>query len=154
MNMAIPILLFVATLCFGLGLVMPLMSVDRLYFFTQEPSLLQVIASLWKGGDLLLAGVVSLFSVALPAAKLALMHLAIAGEGYAIPGAHRMIRPLSRWSMLDVLLLALVIFAVRTSGLATAASEPGLWLFTASVLISTVVAAKVLHDEEANPPDE
>jgi len=148
---AIPILLFAATLSFGLGLVLPLMSVDRLYFFAREPSLVQVVASLWKGGDLLLAGVISLFSVALPAAKLALMHLAIAGEGYAVPGAHRLIRPLSRWSMLDVLLLALVIFAVRTSGLATAASEPGLWLFAASVLLSTAISAKVLHDEEAKP---
>ena len=48
---------------------------------------------------------------------------------------------LSNWSMLDVVLVALVIFAAKTSGLATAATKPGLWFFAASALLTAVASA-------------
>ncbi len=37
--------------------------------------------------------------------------------------------------MLDVVLVALVIFAAKTSGLATAFTQPGLWFFAASAVL-------------------
>ena len=43
--------------------------------------------------------------------------------------------------MLDVLLVALVIFAAKTSGLAAAFTQPGLWLFTASAVLTAVASA-------------
>ena len=61
MKIVIPLALFVATLALGIGLTTPLMSVERLYFFSQEPSLAEIIASLWKGGDRLLATVARLW---------------------------------------------------------------------------------------------
>ena len=48
---------------------------------------------------------------------------------------------LSKWSMLDVVLVALVIFAAKTSGLADAASRIGLWFFAASSLLTALVPA-------------
>jgi paraquat-inducible protein A len=143
MHLALPILLFLATLSFGLGIVLPLLQVDRLYFFSDEPSLVGIVASLWREGDALLAIVVALFSLVFPAAKLGLLNV----WAYAGQDAHDRIpnwfRALSNWSMLDVVLVALVIFAAKTSGFATAFTKPGLWFFAASVLL-TVAASYVL----------
>ena len=48
---------------------------------------------------------------------------------HAATGHSGWLRALSNWSMLDVVLVALVIFAAKTSGLATAFTQPGLWFF-------------------------
>ena len=42
--------------------------------------------------------------------------------------------------MLDVVLVALVVFAAKTSGLASAASRPGLWFFAVSAVLTAVLA--------------
>lgn len=143
MHLALPILLFLATLTFGLGIVLPLLQVDRLYFFSDQPSLTGIIAGLWSEGDVLLATVVALFSVVFPATKLGLLNVwAYAGE-HAHDRIPTWFRALSNWSMLDVVLVALVIFAAKTSGFATAFTKPGLWFFAASVLL-TIAASYLL----------
>ncbi|MBN9072390.1 MAG: paraquat-inducible protein A [Rhizobiales bacterium] len=139
-DLALPVLLFLSTLSFGLGIVLPLMRVDRLYFFSDEPSILGVVAALWKGGDIVLAVLVGAFSVLFPALKLCLLSVrAYAGrDGHAkVPN---WFRALSNWSMLDVVLVALVIFAAKTSGFADAFTKPGLWLFAASVTMTAAVS--------------
>ena len=143
----IPIILFVATFSLALGMTMPLMNVSRLYFFDDNPSLLGIIRSLWTGGDWLLASIVTLFSVILPVTKLAVAQLAAARVPAAVHILHRWIGLLSKWSMLDVLLVALVIFAAKTSGLATAITQPGLWLFTISAILSAVATHLIVREE-------
>lgn len=147
MRLFIPIFLFIATFSLALGLTMPLMNVSRLYFFDQNPSLLGIIGSLWTGGDWLLAIVVLLFSVILPITKLAIAQLAAAQVPAARHVLHRWIGILSKWSMLDVLLVALVIFGAKTSGLATAVAQPGLWFFTASAILSAVATHFIVREE-------
>ena len=39
---------------------------------------------------------------------------------------------ISKWSMMDVLLVALIIFGAKTSGLASAISQPGIWCYALS----------------------
>jgi paraquat-inducible protein A len=143
-----PLILFAASACFALGIVLPLIHVDRLYFFSDEPSLIGMVAALWSGGDWLLASVVALFSVVFPAMKLGLLHNAAyaqAGNAASIPG---WFRALSNWSMLDVVLVALVIFAAKTSGLATAFTKPGLWFFAASVALTATASALIKRTQQ------
>lgn len=144
--LVLPLILFAATLFFALGIVMPLIQVDRLYFFTDQPSLIGIVTSLWGQGDVLLAAVIGLFSLVFPAIKLALLHCAAYAQHHRprIPG---WFRALANWSMLDVVLVALVVFAAKTSGLATAFTKPGVWFFAASVLLTA--AASALAKREA-----
>ncbi|MRG56575.1 paraquat-inducible protein A [Phyllobacterium sp. SYP-B3895] len=144
----IPILLFVATFTLALGLTMPLMNVSKLYFFDESPSLLDIIGSLWRSGDWFLALTVLLFSVILPVAKLGVAQMAAAQVPAASRALHRWVGLLSKWSMLDVLLVALVIFGAKTSGLATAIAQPGLWFFTASAILSAVAAHLIVAREK------
>ncbi|ATU90830.1 paraquat-inducible protein A [Phyllobacterium zundukense] len=145
----IPIFLFIATFTLALGLTMPLMNISKLYFFDENPSLLGIIGSLWAGGDWLLTVIVTLFSVILPITKLAVAHLAAAQVPAAAQVLHRWIGILSKWSMLDVLLVALVIFGAKTSGLATAIAQPGLWFFTASAILSAVATHFIVREEKS-----
>lgn len=144
----IPIFLFIATFSLALGLTMPLMNVSKLYFFDENPSLLAIVTTLWRDGDWLLAVIVTLFSVILPIAKLAVAQLAAAQVTAATHILHRWITILSKWSMLDVLLVALVIFGAKTSGLATAIAQPGLWFFTASAILSAVATHFIAREEK------
>lgn len=148
MRFALPVLLFLATIAYALGITLPLIRVEKLYFFTEEPSLVGMIAALWQGGDPFLAILIALFSVVFPAIKLMMLHLAAHKGGAAhdlVPG---WLRGLSNWSMLDVVLVALVVFAAKTSGLAAAFTQPGLWFFALSVVL-TVLAAGLLKRERS-----
>ncbi len=125
MNVIIAPILFAATFCFALGITLPLIEVDRLLVFSEEPSLVQIVTGLWTSGDLLLSALVAVFSLALPVLKLLLLHFAAFGESAIAKRLSGSLHALARWSMLDVVLVALVIFAAKTSGLATAISKPG-----------------------------
>ena len=141
MRLPLPLILFAATLCFALGIVLPLIRVERLYLFTDEPSLTGIVVALWTGGDGLLAAAVALFSIVFPSLKLALLHIAMHGGTEAHARLPEWIKGLANWSMLDVLLVALVIFAAKTSGLATAFTKPGLWFFALSVVLTATATA-------------
>jgi paraquat-inducible protein A len=135
-------LIVAAALCFVFGVSLPLMSFEKLYFFTENPSLLDLVASLHDGGDIALAAVVALVSIVFPLFKMA----AVASEALwpERPNglAARLVPMLGKWSLMDVLLVAIVIAAAKTSGLAQAFSEPGLWFYAGSTL--AVSAAQAL----------
>jgi paraquat-inducible protein A len=147
MRFLLPSVLCGASFCFALGITLPLVRVERLFVFTDHPSLIAMIGSLYRNGEWAIAALILLFSVIFPAMKLLLLHAAAfaqSGEDSLVPTWFRM---LSNWSMLDVLLVALVIFAAKTSGLATAFTQAGLWFFAASVVL-TVIAAAIVKKRE------
>lgn len=150
MRLVLPLLLFAATFSFGLGIVLPLIQVSRLYFFTNQPSLIGLVAGLWNSGDVALALVVGAFSLACPAVKLGLLHVAAYDGRTAVPW---WFKALANWSMLDVVLVALVVFAAKTSGLATAFTKPGLWFFAASAVL-TAISSALLKRREASAETE
>ena len=141
MRSFLPLVLLAATLSLGLGLVLPLIRIDRLLFFTDEPSLIAIVSGLWVEEEALLALIVALFSIVFPCLKLGLLHIAAYGGRDAHNSVPLWLRALSNWSMLDVVLVALVIFAAKTSGLATALTQSGLWFFAASAVLTAVASA-------------
>ena len=144
------LLLAIAAFCLALGITLPLLEMERLFVLTDRPSLVDVVAGLWSGGDPLLATIIALASIIFPIAKIAALHLALALSATPQDTHPQWARPIDRavgfftkWSMLDVMLVALAIFAARTSGLATAISQPGLWFFAGSALASAAGAYMV-----------
>jgi paraquat-inducible protein A len=139
----LPLLLLGASFSFALGITLPLMQVDRLYFFSQTPSLIEITSTLWINGDLAIAIITALFSLVFPLAKLAVLHFAAFPTGDGEARLPSWFSAIARWSMLDVLVVALVIFAAKTSGLASAAAKPGLWFFALSVVLTALASAAV-----------
>ncbi len=140
---ALSFLLVAGPFFLALGLTLPLVRFEKLYFFEETPSLVTIIATLWLEGSHLLAILVAAFSVVFPIAKL----LAVMVEAVGLGGADEtrngliasLLPVLSKWSMVDVMLVALVIVAAKTSGVADAFTQPGLWFYAGSAL--TVTAA-------------
>ena len=130
--------------CLVLGITQPLMVVEQLYFFTATPSLIDVVARLFQDGELLLATIIALFSMVFPLAKFVALLLGASAPHLGAP-LIKALGALGRWSMLDVLLVALVIFAVKTSGLGAAASNVGLWFFAGAAILSLIGGHVVRH---------
>ncbi|AOG09881.1 paraquat-inducible A family protein [Agrobacterium sp. RAC06] len=125
-----------ASISFALGVSLPLMRFESFYVFSTDASLIEVTVSLYADGDGLLALLVGLVSIGFPLIKLLLLAAEnIAGEVQRGQGLlTRLVPVLSKWSMMDVLLVAIVIFATKTSGLAQAFTQPGLWFYAGSSL--------------------
>ena len=137
MRSILALILLGASFSFALGLTLPLMRFEKLYLFEETASLLQIIASLWRDEEELLAVVVGLFSVVLPAVKLVFVHIAAVG---GVSRSLGLLSAVGKWSMMDVMLVALVVFAAKTSGLAAAVTQPGLWFYGAATIATAVVA--------------
>lgn len=119
MRFFLALLLPVSTFSFALGLTQPLMRFERLYFLEDRPTLIEMVTSLYHEGDAVLAAIVALFSIGFPALKILLIHVAVLSG--AKTRSLALLSMVSKWSMLDVMLVALVLFAAKTSGLAAAA---------------------------------
>ena len=129
-----------APFLFALGITLPLVTFEKLIFFEDNPTLLGIVTTLADNGDHALAILVAAFSIAFPLVKL----VAVAAEALAMPGSGggwlaRLVPFLTKWSMMDVMLVAVVIAAAKTSGLARAFTEPGLWCYAGSAIMTTVL---------------
>ena len=146
MILLVPALLILSTLCLAFGLVLPLVRFEKLYFFDETPSLIDIVVSLWGQGSGGLAVLVALFSIVFPVVKLFGMALEATAAAQADGKANwltRLLPVLGKWSMMDVMLVALVIVAAKTSGMASAFTQPGLWFYAASAIMTGLLQMKL-----------
>lgn len=136
MNALRPVLLLVSAVSLGLGISLPLMRFEKLWLFEETPSLLAIVGDLWVEGETMLSLVVVAFSIVFPLLKLFTVFQAVFGREKAAAWA----TALAKWSMMDVLLVAIAVFAAKTSGLANAFTQPGLWFFALSAVTVTIAS--------------
>ncbi|MDJ0932017.1 MAG: diguanylate cyclase [Breoghania sp.] len=92
-------------------------------FLRGNASLVQVVTGLDRECDRALAVLVGCFSILFPTVKILLLHVvAMGGRGRFL----HLLAAVSKWSMMDVMVAALVVFAAKSSGLATAITQPSL----------------------------
>jgi paraquat-inducible protein A len=144
------LLILAATVCLVLGLTLPILRLTRFYIWTDVHSLVSVVWELYASGEVVLACIIALFSIIFPFLKL--LHLLTI---YSIRQVRPPDRPsrwlqrlswLGKWSMLDVLVLALLIFYAKAMNLADAMSMPGIYLFAASVILTMFATAIIEND--------
>lgn len=143
------LLIITATICLVLGLTLPIVKLTRLYIWTDVHSLISIVWDLYFANELFLASIIAVFSVFFPFFKLIYL-LAVYSVRQVNPNHRgRWLKRLSwlgKWSMLDVLVLALVIFYAKSMNLADAISMPGIYLFAAAVIL-TMIANAILDYE-------
>ena len=142
----VPLFLVASAFSLALGLVLPLVRFEKLYFFSETPSLIGIVTSLWSQGSLALAVVIALLSIVFPIAKLigiAVEATAPSAGGRQDRAVARLLPILGKWSMMDVMLVALVIVAAKTSGMATAFTQPGLWFYAASAVMTGILQMRL-----------
>ncbi|MEL6922181.1 MAG: paraquat-inducible protein A [Pseudomonadota bacterium] len=154
MRYSIAILTLAAALCLPLGWVLPLLRLERLFFFTDTPSLVDLVTGLSGEGDWGLAAIIVAVSFVFPLIKLTAISIILATPAQAEETTRKIggwLSAFSKWSMLDVVLVALAIFAAKTSGLAAAVSQPGIWFFAASTIASTIAAGLLIRQGKIKP---
>jgi paraquat-inducible protein A len=141
-----------AALTLLLGLTLPVVKLTWLYFFSNSHSILSVVWVLQQEGEWLLAGVLIIFSLLFPLTKLIfLLVLYVRRLNDQLPSSKLLavLSWLGRWSMLDVLVLALVVFYAKQQGVADATALPGIYFFAVSVLL-TMWASELAEQQFAD----
>lgn len=140
-------LLWAATLAlFVAGCLLPAISIEAWFIRTAEVSVTRAVLALFEEGHLGLALVVAIFAGLVPLAKMLALALLWRHPDPAAPGFRRVMEVtarLGKWAMLDVFVLALVVFAVQSQGLASALVLPGAYCFAAAALLSMIVTYRL-----------
>lgn len=134
------LVLVAALALLAFGLFLPAIEISSFFFLSREFSLFEGVFSFLEAGDYFLFAVTFAFSILFPAFKivtgLVLWHAAdVTG-----PSAHALLNGLaaaSKWSMLDVFIIALVVLVADGRLLSGADIRIGVIVFSASVLVST-----------------
>lgn len=129
-------LLAILFLCAGLEL--PLMEVSKWHFWNREYSVLSATAAMVKEGRYLMAGIVALFVVAIPLVVLAgqIAFVLIQRSDNRSGKWASLLGHVSRWAMVDVFALGLLIVIVKIGGVAEASPRLGLACLMAGVFFS------------------
>ena len=128
------------------GVFLPLVTVEKLLIFTDQVSLYGGIMGLYDSGEYFLASVLLAFSMVFPLAKI-LIGLTVAARKGGQRPAPRLLALLAwfgKWSMLDVFIVGLLVISIKSNYLADAGTEPGLYFFTASIVLSLLATHRLL----------
>jgi paraquat-inducible protein A len=125
---------------------MPALQVKQFFFFKDTITIWDAIAKLFERGEWVIGPVLFLFTIAFPLFKLfAIIHL-FASRSLTDPRLEQhltRLESIGRWSMLDVMVAALMIVSLTATGLAEARFLPGMYLFTFSVVATLLLSSRV-----------
>ncbi len=139
-----------ASVCLALGITLPIIKLTKYVFWSTEHSLLSTVQVLIKDGQIFLGVTVLVFSIVFPVVKLLYLLLCSTlpqDDLVRMRPQLRALEWLGKWSMHDVLVLALTIFFIKSQGLYDAASLLGVYFFTAGVLLMILAYAWLRADE-------
>ena len=136
-RLILPVLLL-ATLCLALGVFLPVVEVSNLAIFSSRFSIAEAAWELIADEQILLGGVIVVFSFIFPLGKI--LAAAVLWRRYCasgeVPGDWiGLLEFFGRWSCADVLLVAIAIVVAKSSGIANARMEIGMWFFAASIML-------------------
>lgn len=131
---------------FGLGLILPMMTLTKFFVLKNTISVLSSIFTLFSSGSWLLFLVIFGFSVVMPVLKLRLIYVLIKAKGRIDAKTKRwlhLMHEYGRWGMLDVFVVAMVLVAVKLGALAKVEVHVGLYCFGGSVLLMMAMAHRL-----------
>ena len=138
-NFVLSFLIILATVFFVLGIILPVIRFTTVYVWTNEHSIATIIYALFENDEYFLTVVLFLFSILFPFLKLFYLLTLVTSPDIPPEFRRRSISTmewLGRYSMTDVMVLALMIFYVNSSGYTEASVQPGVYFFAASAMIT------------------
>lgn len=151
--------LLVSAVLLAAGWFMPVMTVRTLLVFYDEVSIVEGALRLVESGDYLLVAIILTFTIVFPVCKLGLAFLVWRRLDFHAPAkgapdelAHgelgkalRWVELFSKWSMLDVFVVALVVVIVKISLVSDVTIHAGLYVFCAAVMLSMFAVWRITH---------
>jgi paraquat-inducible protein A len=144
-------LLVIALIVFIAGIVSPMMTITQLIFIENKFSIVSGLNDLLQKKHYFLLIMITLLSLILPAAKIALLAWILHGKGKSqqLKRLLSLMHDYGRWAMLDVLIVAILLVSIKLGAVASVTIHVGLYLFAISVLITMWVTHRT--DALLNP---
>jgi paraquat-inducible protein A len=138
-------LLLLISCLLPLGLLLPALKTTSFGLWSGEHSILGFGWALLQDSEFLLATIVLGFSVVFPGFKLVWMWRLQFSRAPGLGSRDlRWLELLGKWSMADVLVLALVIFGVRDNLVFAASTLPGVYLFAAATILAMLASGRIV----------
>ena len=133
-----------ALILYPMAVTLPMLRIER-FGHLHESSILEGVSTLLSGGHLFVGIVVLLCSIVLPLGKLISL-LVLSAGGMMMRREHRamtyrIVEFTGRWGMLDVLLVAVLIAALKIGDLVEGTAGPAALTFTLVVVLSLLATA-------------
>jgi paraquat-inducible protein A len=138
-NFAFSFLIILATVFFALGVMLPAIRFTTVFVWTNQHSVATIIWALWQNEEFFLCFVIFMFSIFFPFLKLFYLLTLVTSPDMPAEFRNRSISAmewLGRYSMTDVMVLALMIFYINASGYSEASVLPGIYFFAASAIMT------------------
>lgn len=161
-NVIALILILASFACLVPGLWLPALTLDitpvlpflgKMTLYNQTRSIIGTVRNLYDTGNLLVAGLILLFSVIVPVAKgLSLLYvLALKNAPFRLP-LLRFVSAIGKWSMADVFVMGIFLAYLATGAAVgvTAQLHRGFWYFLGYCLLS-VASAQCMRVEPSVP---
>jgi len=132
-----------ASLLLVIGLINPIITLEKFYFFSNTVSLWSALETLAAEAEWGLFLLVGCFSVLFPILKLLMLFLIWNLESNDNEQHRRHLRWLetySKWSMLDVFVVALLVVSLKLGAMLEAKVEFGIYAFAASVILTMLLS--------------
>lgn len=142
-RLPIVLMLVLSLALFLAGLFRPFTRITKLWLFDNDVSVYQGLIALFKEQEIFLFGILLIFTVIFPFVKIsALLTLWLTPglKAQTMSRVHGFVSNLSKWSMLDVFVVAVLVVLIRSGGLARIKAQDGLLLFCASVVLTQIVS--------------
>ena len=138
-NFAFSFLIILATVFFALGVMLPAIRFTTVFVWTNQHSVATIIWALWQNEEFFLCFVIFMFSIFFPFMKLFYLLTLVTSPDMPAEFRNKSISAmewLGRYSMTDVMVLALMIFYINASGYTEASVLPGVYFFAASAIMT------------------
>jgi paraquat-inducible protein A len=136
---AFSFLIILATVFFALGVMLPAIRFTTVFVWTNQHSIATIIWALYTNQEFFLCFVIFVFSILFPFMKLFYLLTLVTSPDMPSEFRERSISAmewLGRYSMTDVMVLALMIFYINASGYTEASVLPGVYFFAASTIMT------------------
>jgi paraquat-inducible protein A len=143
----IHVLIWGSLVSLGIGIFAPILTFKKMIVLKNTFSISSGLVSLFEEGEYLLFMLIFVFSIVFPVCKILL--LVVIWLFSSLP-RDRVLKYLgflgriSRWSMLDVFIVAILVVTVRLGVIGKVEAQWGIYVFAASVILSTHACSRVI----------
>jgi len=139
------LLLLISLVLFITAISTPVMTITKLLFITSSFSIISGLKDLLLQQQYLLFVLIGLLSIALPLFKIVLLAWVLHVKSTTnLDKIIAVIHDYGRWAMLDVMVVALLLVAVKLGAIASVKVHFGLYFFAASILLTMWVTHRTV----------
>jgi len=145
-HMIIDLLLWISLITLAIGIFAPVMTFKKLIFYKNTFSIHTGLVTLFKEGEYILFLIIFVFTILFPMIKILLLGLIHYCRSWPQEKMKKLLHYLSlvsKWSMLDVFIVALLVVIVRLGITGRVEAQWGLYVFAVSVILSTLTTQRL-----------